>query len=277
MMDQDDKAKLFRELHVAGSPFILPNASSVGEARMMAAIGAKAIATTSSGYAFTQGLPDGLSLSRDQMLDHCEDMVRSVDLPVSADLENGYADDPDGVAEMIELAAEVGLVGCTIEDTTFNAAKPAYDFDIAVARIAAAVEAAEALPIDFTLCARADGVMTGAYDLEEGIRRIQAFEAVGAHCLYIPVPGTMEDLARICASVDAPVNGLAAGPLVKFGQDDFARAGVARISIGGGLARAMQRTALEIGHQILDDGDFTGLARTVSEDEINKLLSQGSA
>ncbi len=276
-MDQDDKATLFREMHIPGNPFILPNACSPGEARMLAAVGAKAVATTSSGYAFTQGLPDGLSLSREDMLDHCEDMVRAVDVPVSADLENGYADDPDGVAEMIELAAEVGLVGCTIEDTTFNAAKPAYDFDIAVARIAAAVEAAEALSIDFTLCARADGVMIGAYDLDEGIRRIQAFEEVGAHCLYIPVPGTMDDLARVCASVERPVNGLAAGSLVKFSRDDFARAGVARISIGGGLGRAMQRTALEISHQMIDDGDFTGLARTVSEQEINKLLREGSA
>ena len=276
-MDHDDKCTLFREMHRPGEPFIIPNASSVGEARMLAAIGADAIATTSSGYAFTQGLADGINLTRDQMLDHCEDMVRAVDLPVSADLENGYADDPDGVAETVELAGEIGLAGCALEDTTFVAGKPSYDFDIAVARMAAAVEAAEAMDVDFTICARADGVMIGAYDLEEAIRRCQAFAEVGAHCVYVPVPGTMEDLALLCSSVEAPVNALAAGSLVKFSRDDFARAGAARISIGGGLGRAMQRVALDIGHQMIDDGDFTGLAKTVSEDEINALLNMGSA
>ena len=276
-MDQDDKAKLFREVHVAGKPFILPNATNVGEARMLAAIGAAAIATTSSGFAFTQGEPDGLGVSRDAMLDHCEDMVRAVGVPVSADLQNGYADDPDGVAEMIELAAEVGLVGCTIEDTSFQTGKPSYDFDIAVARIAAAVEAAEALDIDFTVCARADGVLIGAYDLEEAIARIQAYEEVGAHCVYVPAPGSMADLTKVCASVDVPVNALVAGSLVKFSKEDFARAGAARLSIGGGLARTLQRTVLEIGHQIIDDGDFTGLSRTVSAKEIDRLLRDGAA
>ncbi|EFL89624.1 isocitrate lyase/phosphoenolpyruvate mutase family protein [Ahrensia sp. R2A130] len=276
-MDHDDKAKLFREMHRPGEPFVLPNASSVGEARMLAAIGADAIATTSSGYAFTQGLADGINLTRDQMLDHCEDMVRAVDLPVSADLENGYADDPDGVAETVELAGEIGLAGCALEDTTFEPGKPSYDFDIAVARIAAAVEVAEAMDVDFTICARADGVMIGAYDLEEAIRRCQAFIEVGAHCVYVPVPGTMEDLALLCSSVEAPVNALASGPLVKFSRDDFAKAGAARISIGGGLGSAMQRTALDIGRQMIADGDFTGLARTVSEEEINALLKMGSA
>lgn len=276
-MDQDDKAKLFREMHVPGDPFVLPNASNAGEARVLAAIGAKAIATTSAGFAFTQGEPDGLGVSRDTMLDHCEDMVRAVGLPVSADLENGYADDPDGVAETIELAAEVGLVGCTIEDTTFEAGKPAYDFDIAVARIAAAVEAAEAMDIDFTLCARADGVMIGAYDLEEAIRRLQAFEEVGAHCVYAPMPGGMDELRQICASVNTPVNALVAGPFVKFGKADFAKAGAARLSIGSALARATHRVVLEVGHAMLDEGDFTGLGRSVSGDEIDRLLREGAA
>ncbi len=276
MMDHDDKATLFRELHRPGEPFVLPNAASAGEARMLAAMGAMAIATTSAGYAFTQGLADGATLTRDQMLDHCEDMVRSVDLPVSADLEHGYADDPDGVAETVELAAEIGLVGCTLEDTTFDREKPSYDFDVAVARIAAAVEAAEAMDIDFTVCARADGVMIGAYSLDEAIERIQAYEEVGAHCVYIPVPGSFADLTRVCASVNVPVNALAVGPLCKFSTADFARAGVARISIGSALARVQHRAILEIGHAMLDDGDFTGLGRTVSGDEIDRLLRDGA-
>ena len=160
--DQPDRGEAFRDLHVRGRPFVLPNAYDVGSARMLAGLGAQAVATTSAGFAFTLGRRDGARVTRDQMLDHAEDMVRAVAVPVSADLENGYADDPDGVAETVELAAEVGLVGCTIEDLTYDTRKPAYDFDIALARIEAAVEAAEALPFPFTLTARADGVMAGA-------------------------------------------------------------------------------------------------------------------
>ena len=161
MMDQDDKARLFREMHVPGDPFIIPNAYDVGSAKMLAGLGAKAIATTSSGFAFTIGRPDMGNVSRDEMLDHCEDMVRAVGIPVSADLENGFAHDPDGVAETVHMAAETGLVGCTLEDSTMDPTRPSYDFEIAVARMAAAVEAAEELPYDFTICARADGVMLG--------------------------------------------------------------------------------------------------------------------
>ena len=258
--DQPDLGETFRDLHVRGTPFVLPNAYDVGSARMLAGLGAQAVATTSAGFAFTLGRRDGARVTRDQMLDHCEDMARAVSVPVSADLENGYADDPDGLAETIELAAEVGLVGCTIEDMTFERAKPAYDFDIAVARIAAAVEAANALPFPFTLTARADGVMTGAYDLEEGIRRLQAFEEVGAHCLYLPHPeGSMGDIATVCGAVSGPVNVLAAGGLVKHKLPDYAKAGAARISIGSGLARVTHRMVHDLGRAMLD-GDFSGLA-----------------
>lgn len=275
MTDQNEKAELFRELHRPGDPFILANAWDIGSARMLAGMGAKAIATTSAGFAFTVGEPDGARVSRDAMLDHCEDIARAVDLPVQGDLENGYADDPDGVAECIELAAEVGLVGACIEDTTFETAKPSYDFEIAVERIRAAVEAAEALPFDFTLTARADGVMIGSYDIAEAIRRVQAFEEAGAHCIYIPLPPSMDDVAQICASVEVPVNALCAGPFTKYSRDDFAKAGVARISQGSALARATHRVILEAGHAMLDDGDFTPLGRSVSGDEIDRLLKQG--
>ena len=275
-MDQADKAKLFRELHVPGDPLVMPNAHDVGSAKVLAALGAQAIATTSAGFAFTMGKRDGALVSRDEMLDHCEDVTRAVGIPVSADLENGYADDPDGVAETVELASETGLAGCSIEDSTFDKAKPSYDFDIAVERIRAAVEAAENLPFDFTICARADGVMIGSYDTEEAIRRCQAFEEVGAHCVYAPVLPTMDDLARLCASVSVPVNVLCAGKFSKFGRDELARAGVGRISIGSALSRVTHKFIHDIGKAIIDNGDFSALALGMSGDKVDALLEKGS-
>lgn len=276
-MDQDDKCQLFRELHVPGDPFIIPNAYDVGSAKMLAALGAKAIATTSSGFAFTVGVPDMGNVDRDTMLDHCEDLVRAVGVPVSADLENGYAHDPDGVAETVNLAAEVGLVGCTLEDSTMDPKQPSYDFEIAVARMAAAVEAADALPIDFTICARADGFLVGSYGVDEAIRRLQAFESVGAHVVYCPLPPTIEDLAKICASVNVPVNVLCAGQFTKYTLADFAKIGAARVSIGGSLARVTHGIIAEIGTAMLSSGDFSGLGRAMPGGEVDKMLKAGEA
>ena len=274
MSDQADLAEAFRELHTPGRPFVMPNAHDVGSALMLARLGASAVATTSAGFAFTLGLPDGARVTRDQMLDHCEDLVRALTprgVPVSADLEHGYADDPDGVRETVELAIEVGLAGCSIEDSTFDRAKPAYDFDIAVARVEAAVAAAEEATFPFTLTARADGVMTGAYDLDEGIRRLQAFEEVGAHCLYLPAPGNMAAQSRVCASVSAPVNALATGKLAEHRIADFAKAGVARISVGSGLARVTHRMIHDVGGAVLG-GDFSGLKLGMAGDKVDALL-----
>lgn len=277
MTEQADKADAFRKLHVAGSPFVLPNAYDVGSAKMLAALGADAIATTSAGFAFTLGEPDGCRISRDEMLDHCEDVARAVDVPVSADLENGYAHDPEGVAEMVQLAAETGLVGCTLEDTTMEPGQPSYEFGLAVDRMRAAVEAAEALPFDFTICARADGVMIGAYDVDEAIRRLQAFEEIGAHCLYCPLPPSMDELARICASVSTPVNALCAGSFVKYAKADFAKIGVARISIGSALSRVTHKMVHDIGRAMIDNGDFSALALGMSGGAVDDLLQKGSA
>ena len=276
-MDQKEKARAFRELHNPGNPFVLPNAYDVGSAKMFAALGAQAVATTSAGFAFTLGQPDGAVVTRDQMLDHCEDVVRAINLPVSADLENGYAHDPDGVAECVELAAEVGLVGCTLEDTTMDSAQPSYDFDVAVERMRVAVETAEALPFDFTICARADGVMIGAYDVEEAIRRLQAFEEVGAHCVYCPMPPSMDDLAKICASVSVPVNALCAGRFTKFSQSDFGKIGVGRISIGSALSRVTHKLVNDIGDAMINKGDFSALALAMNGDQVDAMLKKGSA
>ena len=277
MDDPAEKAKLFRELHVPGKPFVLANAHDVGTAKMLVALGAKAVATTSAGHAFALGRPDGGTVTRDEALDHAEDIVKAVSVPVSGDFENGFADDPGGVAETVELAVEIGLAGCSIEDTTFDAGKPAYDIDIAVARIAAAVEAAEESGSDFVLTARADGVMTGAYDLAEGIARLQAFEDAGAHCVYLPLPKDMNEIATICASVSAPVNALCAGRFAQHSLADFAKAGVARVSVGSALARVTHRMIHDVGGAMIAKGDFSGLKLGMGGDAVDTLLEKGGA
>ena len=274
-MNQSQKARAFRDLHRPGDPFVLPNAYDVGSAKMLAAVGAQAIATTSSGYAFSVGLPDFGHISRDEMLAHCAAMVRAVDLPVSADLEGGYAHDPEGVAETVRLAAEVGLVGCALEDVTPDPDRPFYDFDLAVARMAAAVEAADALPFPFTICARADGIMRGDYSVDEAIARLQAYEKVGAHCVYAPMLPTIDDLARTCAAVSIPVNVLCAGDFTRYTKTDFATAGAARISIGSVLSRVTHRIVHDIGVAMIGHGDFSSLSNAMPGDEVEALLAKG--
>lgn len=265
----------FRALHRPGDPFILANAWDAGSARLLAALGAQAIGTTSSGFAFTLGLADGTAVTRDQALAHAADLVAATPLPVSSDLENGYAEAPEGVAETVRLAAEAGLAGCSIEDTDLPG-KGAYGFDLAVERVRAAVAAARGLSRDFVLVARADGVMTGAYGLEEGLRRLRAYEAAGADCLYLPAPPDMAALRAICAAVSAPVNALAAGAFAAQGRADFAQAGVARISLGGGLARLAQAAVVRGARDMLEAGDFRPLASAAKEAEIDALLAQGA-
>ena len=199
----------FRSLHKPGDPFILANAWDAGSAKMLAALGAPAIATSSAAHAFTLGRPDGGFVTRDEALAHAEDLVAAVPVPVSGDFENGFGHDPDTVAETIRLSAEAGLAGISIEDAALPEDK-AYNFDLAVERIRAASAAARALPEDFVLVARADGVMNGHYEIEEAIRRIQAFDEAGADCLYVPLPKTWDDLVRVISATHKPVNVLVA-------------------------------------------------------------------
>ncbi|MGB4827505.1 MAG: isocitrate lyase/phosphoenolpyruvate mutase family protein, partial [Paracoccaceae bacterium] len=201
----------FHALHHQGC-FVIPNPWDAGSARMMAALGARALATSSSAHAFTLGRLDG-GVSRDEALAHAADLLAATGLPVSGDFESGFGDAPDVVAETVRLAGEVGLSGISVEDTRMVAGHPAYAFDLAVERVRAGAAAARALGRPFVFCARADGVMNGAYDLAEGIRRLQAFEAAGADLLYLPIPPGRAELARVLASVSKPVNALAAGPL----------------------------------------------------------------
>jgi 2-methylisocitrate lyase-like PEP mutase family enzyme len=265
----------FRDLHQAGC-FVIPNPWDVGSARMMAALGAKALATSSAAHAFTLGRTDMGGVSRDEALAHAEAMVAATPLPVSGDFENGFSDDPEGVAETVHLAAEVGLSGISVEDTRMVAGNPAYAFDLAVERIRAGAAAARGLGRPFVFCARADGVMNGVYDLAEGIRRLQAFEAVGADLLYLPVPPGRAELAQVLASVRAPVNALAAGPLKTVGVAELAAMGVRRISTGSQIARLTHAAIRDATVAMLDHGSFAPLGGAASGDEIDALLRRGA-
>ncbi|MHA3980551.1 isocitrate lyase/PEP mutase family protein [Halovulum sp. GXIMD14794] len=269
-----DPGPAFRALHRPGDPFILANAWDAGSARMLAALGAQAIGTTSAGHAFTLGRPDMGSVTRDEALAHASDLVAATPLPVSGDFENGFGAAPDVVAETVQLASEAGLAGCSIEDTDLPGSG-AYPRAEAVERIRAAAAAARALPRDFVLLARADGVMNGAYDMDEALARALAFAAAGADAVYVPLPPDMDALTRLCAAVDVPVNALAAGPFVNVTRAEFARAGVARISLGSALARATHKVIAEAGRAMFEEGRFGGLGG-ISGDVVDALLAQGA-
>lgn len=272
-MSFHDPGPAFRALHVPGDPFILANAWDAGSARMLHAMGAQALGTTSGGHAFTLGRPDLGQVTRDEALAHAEQLVRATPLPVSGDFENGFASAPDGVAETLRLACEAGLAGCSIEDTDLPG-NTAYDFDLAVERIRAAAAQRRALPRDFVLVARADGLLHGSYDLAEAIRRLRAFETAGADCLYAPLPRRVEDLRQIRLAVSAPLNVLAAGPTwAALSRADYAALGVARISVGSALARVTHKAILDAAGPMLSGGDFSGLIDAARGDDIDRMLA----
>ena len=262
----------FRDLHKPGDPFILANAWDAGSARMLAALGAEAIATSSAAHAFTLGRPDGGTVTRDEALAHAQDIVAAVNVPVSGDFENGFGHSPDECAETVRLAAEVGLAGISIEDAAVPDDK-AYPFGEAVERIRAAAAAARALPQDFILVARADGVLNGHYDIDEALRRVKAFDAAGADCLYVPMPKTMDDLKRVIAATDKPVNVLVAGPYAQQSRAFYADRGAARLSLGSALARVTHKAIHDASQAMFDSGDFTPLTQSISGAKIDKLLS----
>jgi 2-methylisocitrate lyase-like PEP mutase family enzyme len=270
-----DIGATFRDLHRKGDPFVLANAWDIGSARVLAALGAQAIGTSSAAHAFTLGLPDGGTITRDQALAHAQDLVMATNLPVSGDFENGFGHSPEDCAETVRLSAEVGLAGISIDDAALPD-NSAYAFDHAVERIRAAASAARALRRDFVLVARADGILNGHYDTNEALRRLLAFQEAGADCLYAPLPPDMADVARICASLDRPVNALAAGPFTAHNRAAFAAAGVARISLGSALARVTQRAMLDAAAPIFASGDFSKLQPSASSAEINPLLQKGA-
>lgn len=269
-----DTFETFRALHVPGKPFILANVWDVGSARMLAALGARALATSSAALAFVIGSRDMGAISRDDALAHAETIVGATDLPVQGDFENGFGDDPETVAETVRLAAEVGLAGICVEDIAYPATTP-YDRALAIDRMRAGAAAARALPRDFVFVARADGVMNGLYDIEEALARVAGYEAAGVDCVYVPMPASMADLARICAATSLPVNALAAGPFTKVSLAEFAAAGVARVSLGSALARITHRVIHDAGRAMLERGDFTPLGHGIAGGDVEALIARG--
>lgn len=272
------KRSAFAALHARDGAFILPNPWDLGTARLLVGRGAEALATTSAGLAFARGLPDGGAVSIEDAIAHARALSDGTPAPVSADLEDGGGDAPETVADTVKAAVAAGLAGCSIEDVAYDApASKAYGFELAVARIRAAVAAsAEARTDGFQLTARADGVMVGAYDLEEAVRRLQAFENAGADVLYAPAPPNPDALKKICEAVKKPVNALAAGPFLELTRRDFAQIGVKRVSIGSSLARMAQAAIDRAATAMLDHGDFSPMMDRMASEDADALLAKGA-
>lgn len=268
---QEEKAKRFRALHDGPGLFIIPNPWDVGSALVLAGLGFQALATSSAASALAIGRRDG-ELTRDQALDHARSIVEATDLPVSADLEKGFGDAPEVVAETIRLAAEVGLVGCTIEDSTGNKDQPLYELSLAAERIAAAAEAVRALPFPFLLTARAHNLFYDPSSLDEAIRRLQAYEAAGADVLFAPALPDLAAVRAVCSAVSRPFNFMAGMKGKSFPVSELAAAGVKRVSLATSLYRAAMTGFLEAVHEINETGRFTFLDRSTSTDELIKLM-----
>jgi len=264
-------ATTFRALHEGPGAFVIPNPWDVGTARILAATGFPALATTSAGMAFALGLREGRA-TPEQMLAHCRMLVEATPLPVSADLEKGFGDSPDSAARTIRAAAETGLAGGSIEDHTGDPADPIYPYALAVERIEAAAEAARAGPDDFVLTARCENLLWGRDDLDDTIRRLQAFEAAGADVLYAPGLYDLETIRTVCASVTKPVNVVMGMPGATFGVAELADAGVKRISVGSALARLAFGAFIEAAREMAGAGSFTFAARAAGFAEIEDLV-----
>lgn len=270
-MHQDQKGHVFHMLHQQTDAFVIPNPWDSGSAHLLSMLGFKALATTSAGYAFSQGLPD-FGVGRDRMLAHVAQIVSATDLPVSADLENGFGDDPDTVAQTIQLAAETGLAGASIEDATGHSDSPIYAFDLAVDRIRAACEAAKSLPFPFVLTARAENLLYGRTSLTDTIKRLQAYQDAGADVLYAPGLRTKEDIATVVTAVDKPVNVLMGLAGVHLSVHDLSTLGVKRISLGSSLSRAAFGALMRACREIQEDGTFTFANDAVPYPAINDLF-----
>jgi len=269
---QHEKAARFRALHDGPDTFVIPNPWDVGSSRILAGLGFHALATSSAASACALGRRDG-GLTRAEALEHARVIVDATDLPVSADLERGFGDAPEVVAETIRLAAEAGLVGCTIEDTTGNQDRPLYDESLAVERIAAAAEAARALPFPFMLTARAHNLMYAAPSLDDTIHRLQAFERAGADVLFAPGLPDLAAVRTVCAAVSKPVNFMVGIKGKSFSAAELAAAGVRRISLATSLYRAAMTGLLDAAGEVKDAGLFGFLDRSVTTAELNRLMA----
>jgi 2-methylisocitrate lyase-like PEP mutase family enzyme len=271
---QAEKAAVFQALHQREETFVIANPWDAGTARILTGLGFLALSTTSAGLAFTLGRRDGTaSVSRDEALANAKSIVDATHLPVAADLENGYGHAPEAAADTVRLAAEAGLVGGSIEDATGDDAHPIYEFNQAVERIAAAVAAARSLPFPFMLVARAENYLHGRPDLDDTIKRLQAFETAGAEVLYAPGITSAEEIRTVCASVRKPVNVLMGiKGVAPLSVADLGALGVRRVSIGSGFSRAALTAFLHAAREVRDDGTFTFTEETLYMSELSKLF-----
>jgi 2-methylisocitrate lyase-like PEP mutase family enzyme len=269
-MNISDKRRAFRALHQSGC-FVIPNPWNAGSARYLQGLGFKALATTSAGYAHSIGYSDG-DVTRDMVLAHCREIAQVTDLPVNADFEGGYADDPDEVAANVRLCVDTGVAGLSIEDATGNDADPLYDFDLAVKRVRAARDAIDKAGGEVVFTARTEGFIRNRPDLDETIRRLKAFADAGADCLYSPGIKTREEIsATIKAVAPKPVNFLN-GRAFGYTVSDLATLGVRRISVGGTLARVAMNAFVLSARQIAQEGKFDTFADVISNAELNKFF-----
>jgi 2-methylisocitrate lyase-like PEP mutase family enzyme len=272
---QAEKGERFRALHARPGAFVIPNPWDAGTARILTGLGFEALTTTSAGLAFALGRPDGAgAVSRDETLANAKAIVDATDRPVAADLENGFGHTPEAAAETIRLAGEAaGLVGGSIEDSTGDPQRPIYDFQHAVERVSAAVEAARALPFPFVLVGRAENLIHGRPDLDDTIRRLQAFEAAGADALYAPGLTKADDIRLVCEAVRKPVNVVMGLKSSSLSVAELASLGVRRISLGSALSRAALGAFVRAAREIRQHGTFRFAEDAMPYADLNNLMA----
>jgi 2-methylisocitrate lyase-like PEP mutase family enzyme len=270
MLTQAEKGLAFRALHERDNPFIIPNPWDIGTARLLAHLGFEALATTSAGYAFSVGRRDS-TIDRPEMLAHVAAIASATDLPVSADLENGYGDSPEVVAETITLAAATGIAGGSIEDR--RADGEIYDVTLAADRVRAAAEVVRSLPFRFTLTARAENYLVGRPDLKDTIARLQAYQEAGADVLYAPGLASNDDISAVVRSVDRPVNVIMGMQGVRLSLSELGAIGVKRVSVGSALSRAALASFLSAAREMREHGTFTFAEQAVSYRDISALFT----
>ena len=275
MPTQAERARLFRALHERPGIFVMPNPWDAGTAKLFASLGFEALATTSFGLANALGRVDGtLAVSRDELIGNCRDIASATGLPVNADLENGYADDPREAAAIIRLAADAGVVGGSIEDATGNDAKPIYDFNLAVERVAAAAEVAHSLPFPFTFTARAENFLHGRRDLDDTVKRLQAFAKAGADVLYAPGLRDLATIRQVAAAVSKPLNVVMSAADPDLTTQQLAEAGVKRVSVGGTLSRLAFAAVRDAALAMRDQGSYRWVREAMPGKDLKAILER---
>ena len=273
MRTQAERARMFCALHERPGIFIMPNPWDAGTAKLFASLGFEALATTSLGLANALGRVDGaLAISREELIANCRAIASATELPVNADLENGYADDPGEAATIFKLAADAGIVGGSIEDASGDPTKPVYDFNLAVERVAAAAETAHALPFPFTLTARAENFLHGRRDLDDTIRRLQAFAAAGADVLYAPGLRDLETIRQVVAAVGKPLNVVMSAADPELTAQQLAGVGVKRISVGGALSRLAYAAIRDAAVAMREGGTFQWVRNTMPTKDLKAIF-----